>query len=390
MSISNNIPPESSHSSVPLILENTSRPHLVKLDALRGFAILAVFLIHTLGPVFLRDQLNWTGFWRDFSSANNPIFFVFYPFTFGWIGVSIFFVLSGFVIHLSYLNAKQFTIPSFYWKRFWRIYPPYLLTVVLCILFNWKYYGVQPEFWQTITHLLMVYNFNEKHLNGINGSFWSLAIEFQLYLIYPILLFLRQKLGFRKAMIVTFSISLFLRFLILSSTAFYNRPFSSIEGNFPLLLWFDWALGAYIADGYFKKEQVFYLSKLTIFLLISSFVFSTLYLPASTISFTLSSLITAILLEQYIQSKRELSTIEKAFVPLGLCSYSFYLIHFPMIYPLTRLFISLGVSDNILIQMLFVMPVIFCLIFAISWILYITVEKGSSALGKWTWKVLNF
>ena len=362
----------------------TESNHVVKLDAVRGLAILCVFFYHTLGIVFKTGQLGWSGLWLDFSSAPHPSFYVFYPLTFGGMGVPIFFVLSGFLIHCSYLRSSNFSISAFYYRRFWRIYPSFMVALVFFTLFNWMQ-GINPDLSQTVTHILMVYNFDDKYLSGINGAFWSLAVEFQLYLIYPVFLFLRRRIGIRRSLIIILLVSLSLRFRMLMSEYEFGRTPSNVEGSFPLLLWFDWALGCYLAEAYSQGKKVFNLSNLSVSLFTLGFFLFSTFKPASTLLFTYSSAIVAISLEKYIWSSRKISLFEKMLIPLGLCSYSFYLWHFPLIYPMSRVLIRIGVSENPFIQMLFVMPIIFGFIFGLSWILYITIEKRSQSYGRDLW-----
>src|SRR5580700_9314628 len=107
---------------------NNRSAHLPRLDAVRALAILSVFLYHSLGVVFYKDQLDFHGGWLDFRSAPSRLFLACYPLTFGWVGVSLFFVLSGFVIHYSFVGSgRPFRAGGFFVRRFWRIYPPYLL-----------------------------------------------------------------------------------------------------------------------------------------------------------------------------------------------------------------------------------------------------------------------
>jgi len=64
--------------------------HFELLDRLRGVAILAVLLFHTLSMVFGYDVLPWRGWFRDFSTAGSFLYFL--PLSIGNIGVPIFFV----------------------------------------------------------------------------------------------------------------------------------------------------------------------------------------------------------------------------------------------------------------------------------------------------------
>ena len=106
--------------------------HLELLDHLRGVAILAVLIFHTLGMAFGYDALPWKGWLRDFSG--HATFLCFLPVgMIGQAGVAIFFVVSGFCIHLSFeTQGREWS--RFFIRRFFRIYPPYLLALLLSFL----------------------------------------------------------------------------------------------------------------------------------------------------------------------------------------------------------------------------------------------------------------
>lgn len=116
--------------------------HFQFLDGARGVAILAVLLFHCIGVSFGRDQLSWNGWLRDFTASRSLLALL--PISYGWVGVPIFFVVSGFCIHWSFLKStpgieahaqpskihSKFQWRSFFLRRFFRIYPRYLLTLL--------------------------------------------------------------------------------------------------------------------------------------------------------------------------------------------------------------------------------------------------------------------
>src|SRR5437899_2401642 len=98
--------------------------HIELLDYTRGIAIISVLFFHTLGVMFGYDMLPWNGWLRDFSSDQDS-FLNFLPFSFGQAGVAIFFVVSGFCIHISFQQQGQ-KWSGFFIRRFSRIYPAFL------------------------------------------------------------------------------------------------------------------------------------------------------------------------------------------------------------------------------------------------------------------------
>nr|WP_063572961.1 acyltransferase [Luteibacter rhizovicinus] len=110
----------------------------------------------------------------------------------GWMGVDLFFVLSGYLIGTQVFKALQRTgtvdFPSFYKRRFIRILPAFF--VVLALYEWWPAWpeakGMQP-LWQFLT-----FTFNLQYDNGDNYAFshvWSLCVEEHFYLVFPFLAF---------------------------------------------------------------------------------------------------------------------------------------------------------------------------------------------------------
>jgi peptidoglycan/LPS O-acetylase OafA/YrhL len=177
--------------------------HLKRIDILRAVAILMVVCFHFLPSITGQYELGWRGMWRDVGDVKSPLMWWLYPLTFGWSGVSLFFVISGFCIHYSFLKhevkspGKPF-LKQFFWKRFWRIYPPYFAALIVFYFLAVRHFenGATPiNFW---LHLLLLHNLDAGTFNGINPSFWSLAVEMQFYLLFPLVLALRQKIGIKR------------------------------------------------------------------------------------------------------------------------------------------------------------------------------------------------
>lgn len=143
------------------------------VDVLRGFAALSVVVYHVI------ELFNWTAF-----PSSGPLLW----FRAGWMGVDLFFVISGFVIGLSAFSEIDRCGPlhfqgPFFARRLARIAPLHYLTMLVFVVF------ISPEllftnFWANLTsHLLFVHNLNLNLHGAINGSNWSLATEMQFYVL---------------------------------------------------------------------------------------------------------------------------------------------------------------------------------------------------------------
>ena len=144
------------------------------INLLRAFAALAVVFFHVI------TYMNWTAF-----PMSGPLLTL----RIGWIGVDLFFVISGFVIARSALGLWRADTNSFarnFWaRRLARIVPLYLLTCAAWIvLFLPDFFDQRPLrlVWQLGAHLAFVHTFWPFTYNAINGANWTLALEMQFYL----------------------------------------------------------------------------------------------------------------------------------------------------------------------------------------------------------------
>jgi peptidoglycan/LPS O-acetylase OafA/YrhL len=357
------------------------RKHLPALDAVRGVAILCVFLYHMLSAAWGRDQLEWGRIFRQWPADRTGMLW-FYPMTYGWLGVSLFFVLSGFVIHYSTITARQpFSTLNFYSRRFWRIYPPYAVALLTFCIFRLNAESVTRL--AVVTHVLLLQDFSRSTFFLINPSFWSIATEIQFYLVYPLLIFARRSAGMFNVLMGVLTFSLLARVAI----CFAERHHSDAFSDFHYMLWvaplitiFDWTLGAYLAECFANGKRIFPRSAGVMLITAVALVASSFIRPLSIFSFQLGSVLSAIWIERVIWSTKPMNVLQKLLIPLGLCSYSFYLFHQPLLDKLVSF--SERFTTNRYVMTLGFGPLIFCILFAVSWIIYLTVEKTSIHLGK--------
>jgi peptidoglycan/LPS O-acetylase OafA/YrhL len=199
------------------------------IDGLRAVAILAVVLFHAF-PTFLSG---------------------------GFIGVDVFFVISGFLIStiiFGSLEKKNFSYREFYARRVKRIFPALLFVMVAVLVMGWII--LLPDEWHRLgkhayNGLLFLLNINLMQESGYFEPaaslkpllhLWSLCIEEQFYLIWPILaVLIWKKTRFRAAWII-----LFILLSFATNIAFIDRK-PAVTFYFPAMrLWELWA-GAFLA-----------------------------------------------------------------------------------------------------------------------------------------------
>lgn len=145
------------------------------INLLRAFAALSVLFYHIieLYP------------WKDFPVEPKILLW----FRTGWMGVDLFFVISGFVIFLSAIRLYETpNVKSpkkiFIKRRFARIVPLYIFTAMVFVIFNRPEIMVDPSFFRhLLTHLTFTHNLFPATHGSINGPNWSVAAEFQFYFL---------------------------------------------------------------------------------------------------------------------------------------------------------------------------------------------------------------
>jgi peptidoglycan/LPS O-acetylase OafA/YrhL len=170
----------------------------------------------------------------------------------GFIGVDIFFVISGFLISsilLEDLDRSTFSFLDFYSRRILRIFPALILVLSCALLLGWftlfadefsllgKHVYASATFFQNFNLLSEVGYFDEAADTKPLLHLWSLGIEEQFYLIWPFLLWLGYKLKIRPiSLIVLLGISSFVINIVFT----FNDPglafFSPITRFWELLV----------------------------------------------------------------------------------------------------------------------------------------------------------
>jgi peptidoglycan/LPS O-acetylase OafA/YrhL len=267
-----------------------SRPtHNFKpIDGVRAIAVIWVIIFHA-----------WLFQYNDFQTVGDGIFDS--PFLIwiskGDLGVDLFFVISGFLIgsilFKEYKRTQQINFKRFYARRFLRLMPVYVFSMILGVYFLNE---TDPEGWKDAwSNLLYINNFVR---NSYMGWTWSLAIEEQFYLVIPFLIasiiprFKNKLIPFSLLALITIGLTYHYSFNILK----FEVPFNSV---FLDDAWEDWfwdyymlthlryggllsgVVGAYLfvyhseqLASFFTKNKrlvnVLFLGSIAVFVLISS------------------------------------------------------------------------------------------------------------------------
>ena len=262
----------------------------------------------------------------------------------GFVGVDVFFVISGYLITsiiLEDLENNRFSFIYFYERRIRRILPALFFVILTCIPFAWFWMvpGQMKDFSQSIVAVSL---FASNILFWIESGYfdasaeekpllhtWSLAVEEQYYVLFPIFLFLTWRFG--KSRIFWIIVILASISLMLSEWGSRNK----VTANFylaPTRAWeiFSGSIVAFIVQkkGVQKNEIISLLGLLAVFF---AFFFYDEKTPFPSI-YTLVPVIGVMLLIMYGTKETLVAKLlsTKLFVGIGLISYSAYLWHQPL------------------------------------------------------------
>lgn len=298
-----------------------------EIDGLRAIAVLSVVLFH-LNEVFLPG---------------------------GFIGVDVFFVISGYLISnhiLSDITAGRFSFRNFYLKRARRILPA-LYAVILLVTILSIFLLVPEDIKSTARSAIQAIVYKANYYFAKNVDYfapitkehpllhlWSLSVEEQFYFIFPILLFLISipqafQKKYRQYLLVTFVVI----FLASVSSAEYGLSlkhlkkwtFYSLTSRASELL-----VGAMLAVSQLKirsQKMAELVATVGFVILISGLILINQQMPFPGLVALLPCLATACLIAAHERNKTVVGKFLtlRPMVFIGLISYSLYLYHWPLI-----------------------------------------------------------
>jgi peptidoglycan/LPS O-acetylase OafA/YrhL len=240
-----------------------------ELDSLRGLAALTVLFSHFLlvFPFIENDTINngYKYLTNIFKYSPLHIFFA------GHEAVIFFFILSGFVLSLTLFRFEKNKFGVYAFKRFLRIYPPYITAVLVAIITKYSIpdgdltnlsewiqtrWDSPTTLMLTVQHVLLL---GEFRANDINPVLWSMVHEMRISLIFPFVVYFLSKWSFFKTAISS---------LVLSFIGIVLMKLFHVEGsstNYFITLHY---LSFFMAGGLLAKYRaqiIFWFKKRTIY-----------------------------------------------------------------------------------------------------------------------------
>lgn len=345
--------------------QDSSKYHIKAIDSLRGLAAVSVFFFHMWSFNLPEDQMF------------RPWFFLLA----GHEAVVFFFVLSGFILTLSYERGKL-TYPQYFIRRIFRIYPAYYLSMLIGVgmfilinpqpltiytpWFNTQFSTIELT-WKTFYDTLFLVTNTVSH---INGAVWSLVYEVIIStLLLPLFWKLKTKKGFLLLGLayVTFFVARQIfhpRGIIVDRTIYFSVFFYM----------------GYLVFHF--RDNLAFLGK-PIFLPVYMFCYASLYFTfgneifdKATIRDFLSGFGSVGFLCFALHNKSVRTILQiKVISFYGKISYSFYLFHICVMYSIVYIF-------HTVLPLYVMIALIFTITTVLSTLIYFTVEKPFIGFGK--------
>ena len=342
------------------------------LNGLRFLSALAVIITHV---ELMQDKLGLENLWDNLLIHNL-----------GVIGVSFFFVLSGFLI--TYLmieerdSFKSFSVKSFYLRRIFRIWPLYFLILILgfFILPNFTYVpffsdNLEINFFPNL--IIYLFIFPNIALSifppvPLIGQSWSIGVEEQFYLIWPIIFKFSKNFNLNLLMKLLF-LFVFIKFVILLfSLQIDSYWLLVLKKNLAMLKFENMIIGAMGAIILKRNKYIKYiLNNMALFCCIIG-IFISLYIIPNSLRDGLHILhalfFIIVILNVSSNPKSFLKLENRLFNFLGRISYGIYMYHLIIIYFTIKILMIYDIYSMLLLYTISIL--ITCIVSYISYIIF--------------------
>ncbi len=357
--------------SLPRAAAGRTLNRLAGVDGLRAAAASWVVLFHI----------------RAFSGAH----LAFQPLDFfarsGSTGVSLFLVISGFCLYLPFAGGRnaRFKTTTFLVRRARRLVPAYYVSIAFALALNLiggknlGFPSLSPldVAVQLGTHMTMLHPFFLQTFYALNGAYWSLGLEWELYLALPLLILGAGRFGIVPTLLAAVAVNVVYRLGIAWAGARGWLP-SGLEQTVVLsnLLpgrWAEFVFGMVVAE-LFARQRLERLPRVAMYLWAPMLVVAvvTVGLPLSHLAF---GAVFALLLVAVLTAGNVAYQVFawRPLVVLGIMSYSLYLVHQPMVQALAYVFhTDFGLSPTkTFVMLVAALP----LVLAVAWALFVFVER---------------
>jgi peptidoglycan/LPS O-acetylase OafA/YrhL len=373
-----------------LVMQNSSLAgHLNYLDGMRAIAACYVVAYHASLQLGLDEASVFSYIFRQ-------------VFSYGHFAVTVFIVLSGFCLMLPVTKTGELRGGpiSFFKRRAHRILPPYYLAMAVSLFLIATVIGKETKtHWDAslpvtletiIIHIFLLHDIWVEHCIKINHVFWSISVEWRIYMLFPVLLILWKKWGAMPTLILTLIVSYFAQYLL------DYTPFNALPWGMCLHYTGLFVVGMLACEvSYSDKKKMALLNKLPWGIIaIVMFVLSVIVikkLPA--LPFYVGDLFVAIwALCVLISLSKQTPSVSlkiltwQPLVFLGTFAYSIYLIHAPVIQLVTQYIVKpMNLNNFSTVMLIMVLGTVFSIVAAYFFYLacerpFINKRKTSSSI----------
>lgn len=334
------------------------------LTSLRMFFALCVFLSHLS---FLKDD-------ELYAKLFNSIFYE------GFLGVSFFFILSGFILAYNYrakFAAVAISKKVFYVSRLARIYPMHFVTMLIALVLSLVSSADSLQYLPQNIFLIQSFFSDQNIFFSLNSPSWSISNEMFFYLLFPFTILLSTN---KKIFLLSiFSLLIFILNIKLNEDIKHYWLYIS-----PIIRFSDFLLGMLLFDIFEKVKKIYAEKESPLFFEFSAILlFIVFFISHEAIDLgyrysiyywvPMSLIILVFSLSSVLNKRKSISSVlsNKYLVWLGEISFCFYLIHFMSIQVINYIRVKLMLNMDLLLLSL----VIFLLTLIASAVAYKYIEK---------------